>query len=60
MLLLHLQDADLNVKRLKMSVLAEIVLSGDGQEGFVFSCVTRGTLTSGVNDLSVSCAQIPA
>lgn len=33
MLLLYLQDADLNVKHLKMLFLAEVVLSGDGQEG---------------------------
>lgn len=40
MLLLYLQDADLNVKRLKMLALAEIVLSGDGQEGCtLFSAV---------------------
>lgn len=37
MLLLYLQDADLNVKHPEMLVLAEIVLSGDGQEGCALS-----------------------
>lgn len=61
MLLLYLQDADLNMKHLKMLVLADCAVRWWTRGLYlVLNCVTTGPLTLGINCLSVSCSQTPA